>query len=494
MTLIKILAVDLGASSGRVMQAIYDGERLQLSEVHRFKNEAVTVNDGLYWNILHLFNEIKTGIKKASRDQIPIQSISVDTWGVDYAYLDKNGDLLYQPHCYRDNRMGRYEDEFYKLVDKQTLFTETGVQPATYNTILQLYADIKEKPELIEVAEHVLFMPDLINYLLSGVLVNEYTIASTSGLLNSQTQTWSSSLFARLGLPEKWFSKVSKGGTVLRSLSPRIAQNLKIEPFDVIAGAGHDTAAAVLAVPYVDEQPTVFISCGTWSLVGMESQTVLTSLEALNAGLTNEGCFDGGIRLLKNTTGLWIIQELQRDWQLQGEEIGFAEMVVLAREVKDNRSFINPNAAIFASPGDMEEKVKDYCRMSGQIVPETKGEVVRTVLESLALAYHQTVEQLEELTDKEIARIQMVGGGIQNELLCQLTANFARKPVITGPIEASALGNVLSQLLTLGIVQSREEAQNLIRQSELLKSYSVEDLDNVETSQQFFKSLVEKGE
>ena len=198
MTLIKILAVDLGASSGRVMQAIYDGERLQLSEVHRFKNEAVTVNDGLYWNILHLFNEIKTGIKKASRDQIPIQSISVDTWGVDYAYLDKNGDLLYQPHCYRDNRMGRYEDEFYKIVDKQTLFTETGVQPATYNTILQLYADIQEKPELIEVAEHVLFMPDLINYLLSGVLVNEYTIASTSGLLNSQTQTWSSSLFARL--------------------------------------------------------------------------------------------------------------------------------------------------------------------------------------------------------------------------------------------------------------------------------------------------------
>ena len=494
MTLIKLLAVDLGASSGRVMQAIYDGSHLELSEVHRFKNEPVNVNDGLYWNILHLFNEIKIGIKKASRDQILVQSISVDTWGVDYAYLDKEGDLIYQPHCYRDNRMSCYEEEFYQLVDKETLFSATGVQPATYNTILQIYADIKEKPALLEVAEHVLFMPDLIHYLLSGVVVNEYTIASTSGLLSSKNKTWSSELLDRLGIPPRWFSEVSQGGTVLRGLSPRIAQSLKVEPFDILAGAGHDTAAAVLAIPYVDSKPTVFISCGTWSLVGLEIPEVLTSEEVFQCGLTNEGCFDGTIRLLKNTTGLWIIQELQRDWQLQGKDISFADMVTLAQAVSDNRSFINPNATIFASPGDMEEKIRNYCRLSGQSVPETEGEIVRTVLESLALSYHQTVVQIETVTGKSIERIQMVGGGIQNKLLCQLTANFSAKPVVTGPIEASALGNILSQLLTLGMIQTREEAQHLIRNSETVNHYSVEEIDNLKEVHQIFRDLMERGE
>lgn len=494
MTLIKLLAVDLGASSGRVMQAVYDGERLQLSEVHRFKNEPANLNDGLYWDILHLFHEIKQGIKKASRDDIPIRSLSVDTWGVDYAYLDKNGDLLYQPHCYRDNRMSRYEEDFYRILNQEELFLETGVQPATYNTVLQLYADLQEKPALAEVAEHVLFMPDLIHYLLSGVLANEYTIASTSGLLNAETKDWSDTVFSQLGIPKKWFSAISRGGRVLRSLSPRIAQSLKVEPFDIIAGAGHDTAAAVFAVPYQRQEPTVFISCGTWSLVGLESEHALKTPAALHAGLTNEGCFDAGIRLLKNTTGLWIIQELQRDWQLQGETIGFAEMVDLARDVTQNASFINPNAAVFAAPGDMEEKIKDYCRLSGQVVPESKGEVVRTVLESLALAYTQTVEQLETLTGQEIKRIQMVGGGIQNRLLCQLTANFSQKPVVTGPIEASALGNVLSQLWTLGLIQTREEAQDLIRKSEKLDSYVVEEVYQLEKSLAFFHELTQKGE
>ena len=271
MTRMKLLAIDLGASSGRVMQAIYDGQTLQLTEVHRFANEPVSLNDGLYWNILHLQNEIKRGIKKATQvDDIPIRSISVDTWGVDYAYLDQAGDMIYLPHCYRDNRMGSYEADFYQAMAPEKLFDLTGVQPATINSVLQLYADLREKPHLKQIAQKVLFMPDLINYLLSGVAATEYTIASTSGLLSSsQAGSFEDKVLDCFGIPKEWFGQVIKGGRILRQLSPRITQELKIEPFDVIAGAGHDTAAAVLAIPYASDQPTAFISCGTWSLVGL---------------------------------------------------------------------------------------------------------------------------------------------------------------------------------------------------------------------------------
>ena len=489
MDAVKVLAIDLGASSGRLMQAVFDGSSLQLSEVHRFKNEPVTINDGLYWNLLHLFDEIKKGIHKASQDMIPIQSISVDTWGVDYAYLDKSGDLLYQPHCYRDNRMGRYEDALYQLLDKYELFEETGVQPSTINTLTQLYADLQEKPHLVETAQRVLFMPDLINYLLSGVLTNEYTISSTSGLLNSQTQTWSDKVFDTLGIPKHWFGDITKGGAVLRELSPRITQALRIEPFQVVTGAGHDTASAVLAIPYVDEQPAAFISCGTWSLVGIEADQPVITREAFEAGVTNEGCFDGKYRILKNTTGLWILQELQRDWRLRGEEISFAEMTQLAREATHTNAWIQPNEAVFASPGDMEAKILEQCRITGQPVPQTKGEVVRVVLESLALAYRETIEQLEQLTNQKIARIQMVGGGIQNTLLCQLTADYTGREVVAGPIEGSALGNVLAQLWTLKQVTSRQECVALVKSAEQTWHYSPQPNNKVEVAYTPYQNL-----
>lgn len=489
MSVIKLLAIDLGASSGRVMQALYDGHSLQLSEVHRFKNEPVNVNDGLYWNLLHLYGEIKQGIKKASLDGIPIRSISVDTWGVDYAYLDHNGDLLYQPHCYRDNRMGQYEEEFYKKFPKKDLYRLTGVQPSSINTILQIYADLQEKPHLRDCAERVLFTPDIIGYLLSGTLSNEYTIASTSGLLDITTQDWSADLLEALEIPSHWFTTPVKNGQVLREVSPRILQELRIEPFDVIAGAGHDTAAAVLAIPYASTDPTVFISCGTWSLVGMETTEPITSPEALASGLTNEGCFDGKYRILQNTTGMWIIQELQRDWRLQGEEVGFGEMVDLAREVADNHTFIHPNDATFAVPGDMEAKIKEWTRLTGQKVPETKGEVIRVVLDSLALTYRTTIEEIEHLTGEKVHYIQMVGGGIQNKLLCQLTANLTERTVLTGPIEASALGNILSQLLTLGIIQSRQEAQDIIKASETVTRYDVEPVEGLASMLDQFHSV-----
>ena len=245
-------------------------------------------------------------------------------------------------------------------------------------------------------------------------------------------------------------------------------------------GAGHDTAAAVLAIPYEHEKGTVFISCGTWSLVGTESDEPVVTDEAFASGLTNEGCFDGKYRLLQNTTGMWIIQELQRDWRLQGEEVGFGEMVTLAEEVTDNQTWIHPNDPVFASPGEMETKIKEWCKVSGQKVPQTKGQIVRVVLESLALTYLETITQLEQLTKHEMTTVQMVGGGIQNKLLCQLTADFTGRTVITGPVEASALGNILSQMLTLGVISSRKEAQDIIKASEPVTRYESRAIENLE--------------
>ncbi|MBS4461422.1 rhamnulokinase [Aerococcaceae bacterium zg-B36] len=490
----KILAIDLGASSGRLMQAIYNGKSLQLSEVHRFKNESVNINDGLYWDILYLFQEIKVGIKKATLDEIPIESISVDTWGVDYGFIDQHGDLLYNPHCYRDNRMGCYEEQFYSIVSKEELFSRTGVQPNLINTIMQIYADLQVNPYLRQVVKHVLFTPDLINYLLSDTVANEYTIASTSGLLDIHTQDWAVDLLNKLEIPVEWFLPVTKRGKQLRTLSPRITQELKIEPFSVITGAGHDTAAAVLAVPYEDKAHSAFISSGTWSLVGVESTTPVVTSQALEAGVTNEGCFTGDYRILKNTTGLWILQELRRDWLLKGEDISFADMVVLAQNVEEISCFINPNDEWFSTPNNMEDKIKQYCQRSNQPIPVTKGEIIRIVLESLAFSYRQTVEQIECLSNRSIQTIHMVGGGIQNKLLCQLTANHTGRKVIAGPVEASAMGNILSQLLTLNKIETLEEIVTLVKASDTTTVYEPIDNETIDVKYEQYKKIVKVGE
>ena len=485
----KLLAVDLGASSGRVIQAMYSDHKLELEEVHRFKNEAINLNDGLYWNIMKIFQEIKVGIKKATQDGFPISAISVDTWGVDYGYLDKDGDLIYTPHCYRDHRMGKYEEAFYNQLSKEALFMETGVQPALINTVIQIYSDLQEKPFLKDIVKHVLFIPDLIHYFLSDTIANEYTIASTSGLMNIESKDWSSRIFDSLGIPKEWFEPVAINGRTLRSLSSRISQELQIEPFQVLAGASHDTAGAVLAVPYQDKEHSIFISSGTWSLVGKEHSTPALSKEAFEWGFTNEGCFNGNYRILKNTTGMWIIQELQREWELNGEKISFSEMVDLAETITDNQVFINPNDRSFADPLHMENKIVEYAKRTNQPVPQSKAEVLRTVYESLAFSYRQTVEELEQLTDHKIETIHMVGGGIQNQLLCQLTANMTGKRVVAGPIEASALGNVIAQLLTLGII-SEEEILPIINRSEGTTIYEPESNDAREALFSKYKNVL----
>ncbi|MBU8567027.1 rhamnulokinase [Virgibacillus pantothenticus] len=472
MTYKKLLAVDLGASSGRVMQGLFDGKKVELSEVHRFNNNPISVEDNLYWDVLNLFQQIKKGIVKSSRDGIPIESIAVDTWGVDYCYLDKDGDLIFNPRSYRDQRTKRYENDFYKELSKEDLFKKTGVQPNLINSINQIHADLASKPYLRKIVEKVLFMPDFFTYLLSGQMINEYTISSTSGLLDVSSRQFSKQLMEKISIPIDWFSNILKGGKTLGTLRTELCNELNVNEIKVVAGGSHDTASAVLAVPYIKSiQETAFISSGTWSLVGVESTNPVVTNDAFLAGLTNEGTFDGNYRILKNTTGLWIYNELRRDWSIKGENLSHKTLADLAEEIEDNKSYINPNAEPFSKLGNMEEKIQNFCMKTNQEIPKTKRHLVRVILESLAMSYRNTIEQIEDITNRQINQIQMVGGGIQNELLCQLTADFTSREVIAGPIEASSLGNVISQLITLGLINRREDIVTLIKNSEKIKTY-----------------------
>jgi len=493
----KLLAVDLGASSGRVMQGLFDGAKVELTEIHRFSNHAVSVKGHLYWDSLNLFQEVKNGIVKAALDERPIESIAIDTWGVDYCYLDKNGDIIFNPHSHRDPRTKVYEEQFYSQVAGEELFRKTGIQPSLINSANQIHADLAERPYLLEIVDKVLFMPDLLTYLLSEKKVNEHTILSTSGLMDVDSRELSEEILEKLSIPYDWFSKISRKGEVLGTLSPELSEELNVNDFKVIAGAGHDTASAVLAIPYIKPiNETAFISSGTWSLVGIESEEPIVSKKAFDYGLTNEGRFDGNYRVLKNTTGLWLYNELRNDWHLKGEEdLSHQTLAALADEITDNKTYIDPNHPSFSSPGDMESKIQKFCADTDQETPQTKGHIMKVVFESLAMSYRNTIEQLEDVTGQKINQIQMLGGGIQNEMLCQVTADFTNRELYAGPVEASSLGNIASQLIALNLLKNRDQIVEVIKKSSEIKIYKPdENLYNEEKYKDYKNILVKEDD
>lgn len=445
----KLLAVDLGASSGRVILGTFDGSSIQTEEIHRFANRPVQLGGHLYWNVLSLFQEIKEGIKRACRDYGQPISLSVDTWGVDYGILDKNGQLMYSPHHYRDQRMNAWRSRLEELLPPEEQFRLTGNQPSLINTLYQLFADFRDHTDLLNSADKILMMPDMFLYFLSGTLSAEHTIWSTSGLMDAGSGEPSAEVFAKLGFPLSLIPKRVKAGTVTGTLLPHLCEELGSGPMKIIAGASHDTASAVASVPYQNRN-AAFISCGTWSLVGMETEKPVLTERSYQYGFTNEGCFGGLNRLLKNITGLWLMQETHRVWAEAGSDLSFGDMVALAEEEEPGKAFIDPDDPLFSLPGDMPQRIKDFCRKTGQWVPDSKGAVVRVILDSLARSYSHAVTELEEITGQTIDTIHMVGGGTQNRLLCQLTADFTGRKVIAGPIEASAIGNLLVQLTAIG--------------------------------------------
>lgn len=464
----NVIAVDLGASSGRIISASLEDGKMELKEQFRFSNQPVKITDSLYWDYIKIFQEIKYGLMIAQRDLDQIDSLSVDTWGVDYGLIGHDGKMLFTPHSYRDTRTEAFESKLYEKLTPKELFALSGVQPNLINSNFQLFADLSLHPFLKEEIADIMFMPNLVEYFFSGVKSNEFTIASTSGLLDGNTRGLSDDVLNNLGIKKEWFGNIQSSGHVLGDILPDIAEEVHLKPsIKVINGIGHDTGAAVYSLPVSakEAQNVAFISCGTWSIVGQQTDKPIVTNEAFEAGLTNEGCFDGSNRLLQNITGLWIVQELQKEWSFKGEMVEFGTMVDEAESADHIGSYINPNAALFATPDNMEEKIIKFLKETGQKLPETRGELLQIVFESLALMYRDTIANLESITKKEIKRIYMFGGGIKNRLLVQLTANFSKKDIQTGPTEASVTGNVLAQYKTLGYIKSDDERLEIVKNS-----------------------------
>jgi rhamnulokinase len=458
------LAVDLGAGSGRVVAGVYDGTRLELAELNRFSNEPVKEADGWHWNLELLFTNIKQGIaigvKKYGE---AVVSVGVDTWGVDYGLLDARGKLLGVPFQYRDRRTQGMPEEAFRRMPRREIYQRTGIQFMFFNTLFQLLAEADSRARL-EKAKRLLFIPDLIHFLLSGVSVNEKTIASTSQLLDPHTQSWARDLIRAMRLPGKIFGNLTDAGTVLGELQSGVATETGARTLRVIAPAGHDTASAVVGVPAEEPEP-VFLSSGTWSVMGRELSRPVISEDSFQAAFSNEGGVFGTTRLLKNIAGMWLLQECKRAWDAGGRTVTYDELERQAQASPPFRAFIDPDAADFQAPADMPAAIAAFCRRSGQPAPADQGAFTRVIFESLALKYRSVKESLARVTGKPIDTVHIVGGGSKNQLLNQFAADAMSCQVVAGPVEAASIGNILMQLYALGEIRSLAEGRALVRRS-----------------------------
>lgn len=465
------LAIDLGASSGRVMAGVFDGRRLRLEEVHRFANAGCRLPDGWHWDVVGLFAAIKQGLAQAAATYgSRLVSAGADTWGVDYGLLDRQGHLLGLPYMYRDARTDGIPERLFRRVPRAGIYKATGIQFLPFNTIFQLGAEQAGRAPAWEVADRLLFMPDLIHYWLTGRAVNEYTIASTSQLLDARRRTWARGLMRRLGLPARLFGELVSPGTTLGTVRPLYRDELGLGRLKIVAPGSHDTASAVAAVPATGDDHA-YLSSGTWSLMGVERAQPLLTPEALALNFTNEGGVCGRIRLLKNITGLWLLQECRRVWNERGANLAFTDIERAAGRVRAFRSVIDPDAPEFAAPGDMPARIAAFCRRTRQAVPSRPAEVGRLVYEGLALRYRHVFAKLRTLTGRDYATLHIVGGGSQNLLLSQLAADAVQRPVVAGPAEATALGNILLQMMASGDLRDLAEGRALLQKSFPTRTY-----------------------
>ncbi|HSO84973.1 MAG TPA: rhamnulokinase [Draconibacterium sp.] len=464
MTKSSFLAFDIGASSGRAILGILENGKLELIEIHRFKNQMTKIQGSYFWNIFSLFDELKTGLKMCISDyQVQPESVGIDSWGVDYSLVTGEGHLVGLPFAYRDHRTDNSMEEFFQIMSKKETYLHSGIQFMQFNTLFQLFSSVQQNYSGLKIAESLLFTPDTLNFLFTGIRKNEYTISSTSQMLKPGKAEWEMKLFDAAGIPQKLAGEIVQPATILGDLLTEVLEETGSTPIPCIAVAGHDTASAVVSVPARGEN-WAYLSSGTWSLLGIENTVPLVSEKTLEMNFTNEGGVEGTTRFLKNIMGMWLIQECKRIWD-QENELDWQQIVDLSNAVVPFKSLINPDDPMFLNPGNMPIAIQDFCAKTNQPIPETKGEIARCIYDSLVLKYKFTIKQIESVTGKKIEKLHIIGGGAHNKIMNQLTADATGIQVIAGPTEATAIGNIMLQAKALGKVKSLPEIREIVRNS-----------------------------
>lgn len=462
--LFNYLAFDLGAESGRALIGRYHGRQLTLEEIRRFPNDPVVYNGELHWDVPRLWYEMNNALTSiGSRISSPLSGIGVDTWGLDYALLGEGGTLLENPYHYRDSQTDGMMDRVFSIVSPGEIYSRTGIQFMQVNGLYRLYTENVRTPKLLRAAEKLFTIPDLFNFWLTGVAVAEFTNATTTQFYDPRKGDWSTEILEKLGIPTHFLVPVIQPGTILGGLRGELARKTGLTSVPVIAPACHDTGSAVAAIARASE--SVFISSGTWSLLGTETSTPIINAEAQKLNFTNEGGVYGTFRLLKNIMGLWLLRRCRQDWQAEGKDYGYSELAETARLSQPFRSMIDPDDPLFLHPENMPTAVCQFCARTGQPIPESPAAIIRTILESLALKYRFVLNRLEELTGKTYGEIHVVGGGARNALLNQFTAEATGRRVVTGPVEATALGNIGVQMVATKAAGSLEEVRDIIASS-----------------------------
>ena len=464
------IACDLGAESGRVMLGTLADGKLSVEEIHRFPNGPTEVFGSLRWDLLRMYDELKGGLKKVSAGGVSVSGLSCDSWGVDYVLFSAGEPMLALPYHYRDSRTDGAFERAFAVVPAEEIFSETGIQFMPINTLYQLHDDLAQRPVILGNAERFLNIGDYFNYLFCSVAKADESLASTTQLYNPQARRWSGTLIRKFGFPERIFPEVVPSGTILGPLRPPLNVEPGLRETKVIAGCSHDTGAAVAAVPAAGNN-WAYLSSGTWSLLGVENSSPIINAESRKYNFTNEIGYNGSIRFLRNITGLWILQECRRSWAKGGQDYTYDQLTRMAEQSAPLKTFFDPQDSIFAKPDNMPQKVADNCRKNGQLAPETPAEITRCILESLALSYRKTLEQLRELTRRPVSTLHIVGGGSKNQLLNQFAANATGCPVLAGPVECTAIGNVLVQAITLGHIPSLQSGREIVGRSFPLVRY-----------------------
>lgn len=490
MSLNKVyLAVDLGAGSGRVLAGEFDGNRIELHELNRFENVGLELPSGSHCNVPSLYQNILDGLRIAADTYgDAVASLGIDTWGVDYGLVDKDGRILGLPYFYRDNRTNGMMEKAFEKVPQKEIHATTGIASIFFNSLYQLLSEVEGRNPAQDAAEDLLFIPDLLGYWLTGNKTQERSIASTSQLYNPIIRNWDYDLIEKLGLPKRLFKEISDPGQMLGELREQVARRTGLKGTKVITVAGHDTASAVAAVPSQSSTPA-YLSSGTWSLLGLELPEPVINEQSLADGFTNEIGVGNTIRFLKNICGLWLIQQSRRYWRAGGEDIAYSKMAGFAAKAEPFRSLIDPDSPSFVEEGRMPEKIQQFCKDTGQPVPETKGQIIRCIYDSLALRYAQVWEKLMKYTDTPPQTLHIVGGGCQDKLLNQFAANAIGVNVAACPVEATSLGNILVQMISDGTIQNLSEGREIVLKSSLVETFEPEDTNIWSEQKERFKEI-----